>query len=268
MNKLVTIIPLHEFNESVKVLLLKALNSIDQQKNSAFKSTVHLVIGKKDEEEINSFISKSEYKYFELKSIINPGGLGFQEQINFAFENIESEYISIVEFDDEVNSSYYKNMIKYLEKYPEIDMFLPIIIETDSNNKGLDLRNQHVWSKQFVGENNDMGFLNTELLDEYSDFKICGSLIKRSKFLSVGKLKTNIELTFQYEFLLRLLNNNAKIFTLPKLLYKHMLMREGSLFDFYQKNTDLKTRKFWFETAKKESYFNNQREINLDLLTK
>ena len=59
-----------------------------------------------------------------------------------------------------------------------------------------------------------------------------------------------------------------KIFSIPKIGYKHLATREGSLFDNYMKNMPVDERKFWFETATKESNFMNDRPIDLSRLQK
>ena len=71
-----------------------------------------------------------------------------------------------------------------------------------------------------------------------------------------------------YEFLLRALNNACKIFTMPKIGYKHLATREGSLFSFYLKNMPMDERKFWFDTAVKEANFINDRPIDMSRLQK
>ena len=113
-----------------------------------------------------------------------------------------------------------------------------------------------------------MGYLNINALKQYTDFKLSGAVIKKSDFESLGGYKTNIKLTFMYEFLLRALNNASKIYTIPKMGYKHFATREGSLFDGYLKTMPVDERKFWFETATKESNFTNDRPIDLSKLPK
>ena len=71
-----------------------------------------------------------------------------------------------------------------------------------------------------------------------------------------------------YEFLLRALNNAAVVLTIPKIGYKHFSTREGSLFDVYSKEMSVEERKFWFETATRESNFMNDRPIDLSRLQK
>ena len=112
----------------------------------------------------------------------------------------------------------------------------------------------------------EMGYLSTETLLNYQNFQISGMVVKKEVFENVGGLKGNFKLTFGYEFLLRLTNGH-KVLTIPKIGYKHTNMREGSIFWNY-KNGDSKLTpdevKFWVESAKKEYFYTNQREINYE----
>jgi hypothetical protein len=143
-----------------------------------------------------------------------------------------------------------------------------MIIETNEKNEGLKLTNETVWAQQFVGENGEMGFLNLNAIKQNTDFKISGAAIKKEEFLSLSGLKSNIKLTFTYEFLLRALNNACKIYTIPKIGYKHLATREGSLFDHYLKTMPIDERKFWFDTATKEANFISDRVVDTSRLQK
>jgi len=195
--------------------------------------------------------------------VVNEGNTDYQSQVNLAVKSVTTEYFSVLEFDDEYSDRHFKNVDKYIKTYPEIDIFLTIMIEVNEKNEGIKLTNETVWAQQFIGENGEMGYLNTKALKQYTDFKLSGAVIKKSEFENVGGYKSNIKLTFMYEFLLRALNNASKIFSIPKIGYKHLATRENSLFDDYLKNMSVNERKFWFETATKESNFMNDRPIEL-----
>jgi hypothetical protein len=143
-----------------------------------------------------------------------------------------------------------------------------MIIEVNNDNEGIKLTNETVWAQQFVGENGEMGYLNLNALKQYTDFKLSGAIIRKSEFESLGKYKSNIKLTFMYEFLLRALNNSCKVYSIPKIAYKHLSTREDSLFDQYQKNMSMEERKFWFDIAGKESNFTTDREIDISWMKK
>ena len=55
--------------------------------------------------------------------------------------------------------------------------------------------------------------------------------------------------------------------TIPRIGYKHMNMREGSLFWNYkygEKGMTENEIKFWIDSAKKEYFFTNQRDIKYE----
>jgi hypothetical protein len=92
-------------------------------------------------------------------------------------------------------------------------------------------------------------------------------VFRKEKFLEVGGFKSNLKLTFGYELFLRLTHNSAKIMTIPRIGYKHMNLREGSIFWNYKNGDNRITQneaKFWIDTAKKEYFFTNERDINYE----
>ena len=56
--------------------------------------------------------------------------------------------------------------------------------------------------------------------------------------------------------------------TVPKIGYQHLNFREDSLFWSYKNNETTKLKedevKFWLETAKKEFFFKNKRDVNFE----
>jgi hypothetical protein len=112
--------------------------------------------------------------------------------------------------------------------------------------------------------NSEMGILSNDLLMTYQNFQSSGMVIRKNTFNENGGFKPSIKLTFVYEFLLRLTYNSAKIMTIPRIGYKHMNMREGSIFWNYKYGQPSLTEneiKFWLESAKKEHFFTSDREI-------
>ena len=112
--------------------------------------------------------------------------------------------------------------------------------------------------------NTEIGYLNNDVLLSYQNFQTSGMVIKKSTFESIGGFKPSMKLTFVYELLLRLTYNSTKIMTIPRIGYKHMNLREGSIFWNY-KNGEEKISdnevQFWIESAKKEHFFTNDRNI-------
>jgi hypothetical protein len=110
------------------------------------------------------------------------------------------------------------------------------------------------------------GFLDNEVLLEYQNYQTSGGLFKTQMMKDNGMLKDNIKLTFTYELLLRLTHNGNRVMTVPKVGYQHVNLREDSLFWLYKNDETMKLTekevKFWLDTAKKEFFFKNKRDVN------
>ena len=263
------IIPIHEYNEKIATLLDKAIESVQKQEGIEEKPSIIVVYTPNIEKEMMAYQQELHAKHISNAFIENTGKTDYQSQVNFAVKlQITTDYFSVLEFDDEYSTTFFKNAEKYIKAYPEIDIFLTMMIEVNEKNEGIKMTNETVWAQQFVGENGEMGYLNAKALQQYTDFKLSGAVIKTSEFESLGGYKSNIKLTFMYEFLLRALNNACKIFSMPKIGYKHLATREGSLFDGYMKTMPANERKFWFETANKEANIMGDRTIDMSRLQK
>jgi len=270
MNIISVIVPIIECNDTTTPLLTKAIESIAKQEGSPLPS-IHVVFPAAIEADVIAWRDSMVGLYQDKLNFVlikNEGKTDYQSQVNLAVDVANTEYFSVLEFDDEYSTTFFKNANKYVQAYPDVDAFLTMMIEVNEKNEGIKLTNETVWSQQFVGENGEMGFLNTKALKQYTDFKLSGAVIKKSEFKNLGGYKSNIKLTFMYEFLLRALNNASKIYSMPKIGYKHLATREGSLFDTYQKNMPVPERKFWFDTANKEANFMNDRVIDMSRLEK
>jgi hypothetical protein len=263
------IIPIIECDDNTTPLLTKAIESIIKQESGTTLPSIYVVFPSAIETSVigwrDSMIRLYQDK-LQFNLVKNEGKTDYQSQVNLAVDVITTDYFSVLEFDDEYSVTFFKNGSKYVEAYPNIDIFLTMMIEVNEKNEGIKLTNETVWAQQFVGENGEMGYLNLKALQQYTDFKLSGAIIKKSEFINLGKYKSNIKLTFMYEFLLRALNNASKIFSIPKIGYKHLATREGSLFNTYQKEMPVSERKFWFETATKEANILNDRPIDMSRL--
>jgi len=129
--------------------------------------------------------------------------------------------------------------------------------------KFLSFTNESPWAYGFTEK---QGILDNEALLDYQNFQISGGLYRTAVIKEQGKLKENIKLTFGYEFLLRLTHNNVLVISVPKIGYQHVNFRENSLFWSYKNDDSMRMSenevKFWLDTAKKEFFFKNKREIN------
>lgn len=257
-NRLTIVIPVHEFNKKVETYLNSVINSINKQVLGDKTPKPDVVIVHDP-----SITKKLKFdNTVDARLLSNSSGdCSYQGQVNFASQNISTEYFSVVEYDDEIGTTYVKRVYNHINYMSDVEVFLPMIIEVDSENQAVKFTNEPVWSQQFVGDNGEIGYLSDELLNEYSDFKLSGAVFKNESFKNIGLYKTHIKLTFMFEFLLRAIKNGFKIYTIPKIIYKHLVGREGSMFEDYSKNMSIEERKFWFETAKAEHLFTKDRDV-------
>jgi hypothetical protein len=258
------IIPVHEYNDALSSYLDKAVESIAKQEGIEELPTVVIVA---PDDVLKVLIPKiSAETHPNISFIKNEGKTDYQSQVNLAVKSITTEYFSVLEFDDEYSLTFFRIVDKYIKAYPEIDIFLTMMIEANDKNVGIKLTNESVWAQQFVGENGEIGYLNLNIMKQYTDFKLSGAVIKKAEFENLGGYKANIKLSFMYEFILRALNNACKIFSIPKIGYRHLAIREGSLSDTLVKEMPINERKFWFEVAQRESNFTGDREIDMSQL--
>ncbi len=218
-----------------------------------------------DEESLVNFISNFDFGDLNIKKVINTTeNTDFQSQVNMGIENSTSEWFSILEFDDEYSFIWFKNVKNYIESHPECHGFLPLVVDVDEKGMFVGYTNEATFAASF---NTEIGILTNDLLNEYQNFQTSGIVLKKSLFNDFGGFKKSMRLTFVYEYLLRLTYNSARLMTIPRIGYKHMNLRDSSIFWNYKYGSDKiteKEAKFWIDTAKKEYFFSYDRNIKYE----
>lgn len=254
------ILPIHELDEVTKNSLSNAIKSVELQ----IVRPDELIIVTPKGSDVSKYVKKLDFG--EIKDIVtiveNDGETDFCSQINFGVAAAKSEWVSILEYDDEYAKIWFKNAVEYREAHPNVDLFLPIVIDVDSEGRFVGFTNEAVWANSFSDE---LGVLDNNALLAYQNFNIDGMVIRKSTFEDMGKLKPSIKLTFIYEFLLRLTFKDVRVMTIPKFGYKHVNQRPNSLFSSYKETMNPAEAKWWLQTAKKEYYFANDRKITYEV---
>ena len=239
-------------------LFSKSVKSVENQ----IVGITELIVVHSTEEKLKSFLQSYDFNGINVKLVENIGSLDFASQVNLGVNESNSEWVSILEFDDEYSSIWFKSVDRYVKSYGnEVDAYLPLVIDIDDKGVFAGFTNEATFA---VSMNSEMGILSNDLLMTYQNFQSSGMVIRKNTFNENGGFKPSIKLTFVYEFLLRLTYNSAKIMTIPRIGYKHMNMREGSIFWNYKYGQPSLTEneiKFWLESAKKEHFFTSDREI-------
>lgn len=263
MKNITIILPIYKLGTDEEAMLTNAITSIKD-----FHEEVKLTIVCP-----SSLLSKKEYilegKDFgplEIEFLSNTtGDTDYLSQVNLGIENCDTEWFSILEIDDEYKKVWLPSMKEHINTFKDVDVFLPIVEDINVEGKFLSFMNESVWA---YGFSTSQGLIDNELLLEYQNYQTSGGLFRTQVIKDNGKFKNNIKLTFSYEFLLRLTHNGVKIMTVPKIGYKHVNMRENSLFWSYKNDKKMLLSEdeveFWLDTAKKEFYFKNKRDVNYE----
>jgi hypothetical protein len=257
MKKISIILPVHTLKGDYSELLNNAIKSVEDFHNDVILT---IVCPKEVKEELSSLSEK-----LEIKIIENSGQTDFCTQVNLGITNCETEWFSILEVDDEFKSIWLKSMNQHINENSDVDVFLPIVQDVNVNGNFVSFTNESMWAYGFTEK---QGFLDNEVLLDYQNYQTSGGLYKTQVIKENGSFKDNIKLTFSYELLLRLTHNGVKIMSVPKIGYKHVNLREDSLFWLYKndENTKLKEKevRFWLDTAKKEFFFKNKRDVKYE----
>ena len=238
----------------------KSIESLKNQKDEFDE----LVIVHCDESQLESYLNEFDFGDINVKFEKWTEEPNYAKQVNRGVEVSSSDWVSLLEFDDEYSKIWFRNSKKYMDIYKDVDAFLPIVVDVDDKAVFAGFTNEATFAANIT---NEIGILSNEILQNFQNFQISGMIISKERFLSVGGLKSNIKLTFGYEFFLRLTHNSSRIMTIPKIGYKHMNLRLGSLFWNYKNSDDRLSAdevKFWIDSAKKEYFYNVEREINYE----
>jgi len=259
------LVPVHElYDETTQDLFGKALSSVVDQETKISKILVVCPDLQTLVDEIEKVASKVGV---EIEIVKHLKSTDFCTQVNFGVSKVETKYFSILELDDEYSKTYFNNVKLYSEskEYKDTAMFIPLTVLVDGDGKLIQFINEGVWAQGFSEVH---GKLDLNTLLTHNSFMISGAIINKESFEEVGGLKANIKVHFIYEFLLRFINNDHESVVIPKISYKHLINRKGSLFNQYQDaSTGIKPEegKFFLETAKKEYLF-NPNEIERDIV--
>ena len=259
MNKIniTVILPIHKMNEDYKEMLINAINSMQD----FYNDVIIMIVCPTD---VKTEIDKIDLgEKFNIKYNVHTGDTDFCSQVNRGIQNCETDWFTILEVDDEFKPVWLRSMVQYMSENPDTDVFLPVVKDINVEGKFMSFTNESVWAYGFTEK---QGQLDNETLLEFQNFQTSGGLYKKQTIIDNGMFKENIKLTFGYELFLRLTNNGVKILTVPRIGYQHLNFREDSLFWEYKNNEKTKLSedeaKFWLETAKKEFFFKNKRDVN------
>lgn len=190
-----------------------------------------------------------KYKYIVNKT----GACDYCSQINFAVKNVDTEFFSILEYDDTYAKKWFNMFNNYYLSNEGVSVFLPINVVHNAKTDEYEFVNDIIWSNGFA---NELGYIDFDCLQASASFNLTGGIFRTSDWLGY---KPSIEVAFNYEYLLRSTNKEQKIFVIPKEGYHHEIFGETSLSTHYLENITENDSMKWFELAKKEYVFDEDR---------
>jgi hypothetical protein len=262
MKNITILLPVHKLEDDDFIMLNNALSSIEEFNDDVI---VKIIIPSDLKEKLDTFIDLNTFGIrLEIGQVINTTtNTEFTNQINLGIQSCETEWFSILEIDDEYTKTWLPSVKEYTNHFKNVDVFLPVIKDINVEGEFLSFTNESLWAYGFTEK---QGVLDRDVLLEYQNYQTSGGIYRTNVIKENGMYKTNIKLTFSYEFLLRLLNNGVIIMGIPKIGYQHVNFRENSLFWLYKNDEKMKIdedeTKFWVDTAKKEYFFKNKRDIS------
>ena len=246
MKELVIIVPMNVFGKKNIELLNKAVDSVPE--NMRVLLSIPNSIGAKDVKGVSK----------RVQIVQETDGTSFAELVNAAVGTLDDGWFSILEFDDTYTPIWLDNVKKHLEFKPDVSVFMVLEDIKDFNtDKYVGFGNAEAYASAF---SNEMGYIDNDCLQNYFDFYLTGSVFNVKDWKEVGGLKPLIKVTFWYEWMLRATSKGKKIFVIPKIGYNHNMDRSGSYVETYRTQMKDAEIQWWFDLAKRESYFKEQRD--------
>lgn len=245
MKDLTIIIPIVELNAEKFQFYTKAIESA--------KGENIIVVGSPEA------IKSAQQNICPVTYIENKGDTCYAAQVNLAVKSVKTKYFSVLEFDDVYSKIWLKNVEEYISVDTEDTFgYFPLTEIVDNQTKQvIGYANEAFWASSFSEE---IGVLDINSIQDYLNFNTSGAVFKTEEFIALGGLKESMKLVFWYEFLLRVIYKEKRIYVIPKVGYFHTVNREGNMTTEYASTMSPKEADWWIDLAKKEYFFPQDRK--------
>ena len=213
-------------------------------------------------------------------SFVDVESLNFSQIFNRTFNlavQAGYELISLVEAEDSFSLKWFELAQTYSSENPEVAVLLPLI-KNSINGTFTGLLNEAAWAE---GMSEEAGKIDINLLSRYNCINPLGAVYKISSIKEYSEvsddtyypMKESIKLSHYYEFFLRMIYNDLKVMTVPRLGYELRIVRKEIYTDSTCKlpqditmypadrgGITTEEGRFWFELAKKEYFFDEDRK--------
>lgn len=222
------------------------------------------------------------YKLIELESSIN-----FAKVFNTIFQIASDngyEGISLAEPEDGYSAVWFETADKFSEGHKEVGVFVPIIRNMLSGAFS-GVMNESAWVE---GMSEESGKFDINLLQRFNCINPLGALYRVSSLLECSErdaetkapipMKESMKLSHYYEFFLRMIYEDVKIMTVPRIGYEVKMLdkevftdstckipKDLSILPEEKGGMSQDEARFWFELAKKEFYYDEDRKKTYEL---
>lgn len=203
----------------------------------------------------------------------------FNEAFNYANMN-GYEWFTVIEMDDVINKNYIKYFNLYEKEKSNFDGFLPLVKQSSPTGFAGFL-NEACWVEGFAEV---AGTFDLNLLLRFNCMNVTSCAFKIESIKKYSEevkgvfkpMKESMKINYVYEFFLRMIYNDLKFFSIPRLGYDHRINKQTLKVNLFnskiplditskeEKNGGLSPEeyKFWMDLAKKEYFFDNDRNKN------
>lgn len=176
-------------------------------------------------------------------------------------EACETEYFSILEYDDLYTNKWFNMWKTYYNTHEDVSVFLPITVRTNVEGTGWLFGNELVWANSFAEE---MGFIDYKSLMAFMDYTLSGGVFNKEDFLVIGGFKSSMSFMYGTEFLMRLTRNKYKCYVVPKEGYIHTVDREDCMLTTLAGHLTDEDLEKWRKVAVKESSYIEDHKTSID----
>ena len=158
----------------------------------------------------------------------------FNEGFNYSLTN-GYEWFSVIEYPDAVDRNWYKTFDAYSSQKEGVDVYVPIAKQS-VNGFFKGFLNESCWAEGFAEE---AGLFDQQMLVRMNCINLTGAVLKTEAIKQYSEekdgafypMKESFQITSSYEFFLRFVYNDIKVFTIPRIGYEYTLNTNPESYD-------------------------------------
>ena len=274
---------LREQTYKIDLLILASKDLTDEETSSLkeilIESKVEETHQEKDGKLSTQIVSSNKDLNYAIESTEKTNFQGlFNEAFNYA--NINGyEWFSVIEYLDTVDLNWYKTFDDFSSAKEGVDVYAPITKQS-MNGFFKGFLNEACWAEGFAEE---AGLFDQQMLVRMNCINLTGTVLKTDSIKQYSEekdglyypMKESFNIASSYEFFLRFVYNDIKVFTIPRIGYDYYVNTNTEKYDTFlskvpanllqlsKENGGVKQQEyqFWIQAAKKEYFFDEDRSI-------